>query len=132
MDFNLTYATSEADFGTGQDEFPLPKAPEYTANLSLTYENLENGLTVILAGAYRDAVFAKFESGEDIWLDETFHVDFSAIYQATDQFGLKLSLNNLTDEANTELEEEPGTRFSRIHETESYGMSATLGLEYVF
>lgn len=132
IDANYTYARSSAEFGTGQDDFPLPRSPKHTYNLSLTYDNPDNGLTVVLAGSYRDHVFEKFEGGEDIWLGSEFHLDFSTSYQVMDSLSVRLDLNNLTNEPLREIEEEPGTQFSRIHENEFYGIWGKVGLEYTF
>lgn len=132
IDANYTYARSSATFGTGQDDFPLPRSPKHTYNLSLTYDNPDVGLTAVIAASYRDDVFEKIEGGEDIWLGSEFHLDFSTSYQVMDNMSVRLDLNNLTNEPLREIEEQPGTQFSRIHENEFYGVWGKIGVEYSF
>ena len=132
VDFNYTFADSEADFGTAEDDFPLVRSPRHTGNLSLSYDN-PKGLFVVVAGNFRDFVFEKFETssqnGQDIWLGSTFHLDATLGYQFTDFLRAKLQVNNLTNQPNEEIVLEPTEQFSRIHEREAYNVWGSFGLE---
>ncbi len=128
---NYTYNHSETDFGEG--DTPLPNNPKHTANVSLTYDNPGLGLSGVVAGNYRSHMWEKFEGGQlhnDIWTGEEFHLDFSLNQQWSDRFATFLQLNNLTNEADREIEGEPTRSFSRIHERESYSWWATLGMRF--
>ncbi|MEM7548983.1 MAG: TonB-dependent receptor [Bacteroidota bacterium] len=133
---NYTFTDSEADFGDERDDLPLTNSPKHTANLSFLYDNPELGLSAVIGGVYRHFIFNKFEDAdgddidEDIWLDETFHLDFSIVYRVAKSLNLKLQVNNLTNQANTEVNGRPNRTFSRLHESESYGRWAVLGLEF--
>lgn len=133
---NYTFTESEADFGDDRDDLPLARSPKHTANLSFLYDNPKLGLSAVIGGVYRHYVFDKFENAdedpvnENIWLDETFHLDFSVAYRITDNFSVRLQMNNLTNQANTEVNGEPSESLSRTHETESYGFWGVLGLEF--
>ena len=133
VDFNYTFADSQADFGTEEDEFPLVRSPRHTGNLSLSYDN-PNGLFVVLAGNFRDFVFEKFETssqnGQDIWLGSTFHLDATLGYQVTDFLRAKVQVNNLTNQPNEEIVLKPTEEFSRIHEREAYNVWGSFGLEF--
>lgn len=138
---NYTYTASEGDNLYGDlgftpttfdlDDLPLLNSPEHVGNVSLTYDN--SRLTVVLAGVYRSAIFNKFEDENDIWLDETFHLDASVAYAFPRQ-GLSVvwSINNLTNQANTEYKHDPSRSISQIHEKESYSFWTTLGIRYDF
>ncbi|MGD1891588.1 MAG: TonB-dependent receptor [Cyclobacteriaceae bacterium] len=133
---NYTFTHSEADFGDDRDDLPLANSPQHIGNLSLLYDNEENGLFAVIGGVYRHFIFNKFEDtsdaqegNEEIWLDRTFHLDMSLGYRFNDALTLKLQLNNLTNQANTEVSGKPSESFSRWTETESYGMWGVLGIE---
>lgn len=130
---NYTYIYTNTEFGSieGQD-LPLPNSPSHIASGSLTYDNGINGFSSVIAGVYRSSVFSKFEGGDDIWLDETFHLDFSARYRINNSFNMFLNVNNITNESNTEINREPGTSNARIHENERYGRWTTAGVQYNF
>lgn len=133
---NYTYNYSETDFsGIDDDEktrdYPLPSSPEHTANLSLTYDNPRFGLSGVIAGNYRSYMWEKFEGGQlhnDIWQGDEFHLDVSLNQQWSERFATFLQLNNLTNEADREIEGRPSESFSRLHERESYSWWGTLGL----
>ena len=138
---NYTFTDSEGDNLYGDlgfvpttfdlDDLPLLNSPRHVGNLSFTYDN--SRLTVVLAGVYRSAIFNKFEDEIDIWLDENFHMDASVAYTFP-RYGLSIvgSLNNLTNQANSEYEHDPSGSNSRIHEKESYRFWTTLGIRYNF
>ena len=138
---NYTFTDSEGDNLYGDlgftpttfslDDLPLLNSPEHVGNLSLTYD--DRRLTVVVAGVYRSAIFNKFESELDIWLDENFHMDASIAYAFPRQ-GLSVvwSLNNLTNQANSEYQHDPSASNSRLQEKESYSFWTTLGLRYDF
>ena len=138
---NYTFTDSEGDNLYGDLGFtpttfdlnglPLLNSPRHIGNVSLTYDN--SRLTVVLAGVYRSEIFNKFEDEIDIWLDENFHMDASIAYSFP-RYGLSAvwSLNNLTNQANSEYEHDPTSSTSRIHEKESYSFWTTLGLRYNF
>ncbi len=138
---NYTFTTSDGDDTYGDlgftptefnlNDLPLLNSPRHVGNLSFTYD--DSRFTAVLAGVYRSAIFNKFEDEIDIWLDETFHLDASLAYQFPRQgLSVILSLNNLTNQANTEYEHDPSTSGSRIHEKESYSFWTTLGVRYDF
>ncbi len=134
---NYTFTYSEADFEDDRDDLPLANSPQHIGNLSLLYDNEESGLFAVVGGVYRHFIFNKFEDtsdaqegNEEIWLDRTFHLDMSLGYRFNDALTLKLQLNNLTDQANTEVSGKPSESFSRWTETESYGMWGVLGIEF--
>jgi len=133
---NYTFTESSSDYGDGRDDFPLAHSPKHTGNLSFLYDNPNIGLTAVIGGVYRHFMFDKLENAdagdanEDIWLDKTFHLDFSLSYALSEKFRLKLQVNNLTNESNTEINGKPSKQFSRTHETESYGAWGILGLEF--
>ena len=130
---NYTYIYTNTEFGSTEGQnLPLPNSPSHIASGSFTYDNGKNGLSLVLAGVYRSSVFSKFEGGDDIWLDETFHLDFSARYSLNNSFNLFMNLNNITNESNTEINREPGTSQARIHENERYGLWTTAGIQYNF
>ena len=129
---NYTYVDSEVDFGDERDDLPLVHSPKHTGNLSFIYDNAKNGLSLVLAGAYRRFMFDKFESGDVIWLDSTFHLDASIGYDFTKKLNAKIKINNITNESNTEFNGKPSDDSSRVHEREKYGYWATFGLEYKF
>ena len=138
---NYTFTDSEGDNLYGDlgfvpttfnlQDLPLLNSPRHVGNLSLTYD--DSKLTVVLAGVYRSSIFNKFEDEIDIWLDETFHMDASVAYSFP-RYGLSVvwSLNNLTNQANTEVEHDPTGSNSLIHEKESYRFWTTLGIRYDF
>jgi len=128
FDFNYTYAHSTSNFGTEQDDLPLRRSPEHTRNLSFSYDN-PSGLFAVLAGTYRDYVFDKFESDTNIWLSSTFHLDATVGYAISDRLRAKVQINNITNQANEEIELRPDREFSRVHEREAYNIWATFGLE---
>lgn len=129
---NYTWNHSEADFGDDIDrEYPLPNSPEHTGNLSLIYENPNLGFTTVVAGNYRSHMWEKFEGGQlhnDIWTGEEFHLDISIRKDWATGFSTYLQLNNLTNQADREIEGEPSESYSRIHERESYSWWAQLGI----
>ncbi|MEO1054006.1 MAG: TonB-dependent receptor [Bacteroidota bacterium] len=133
---NYTFTDTQADFGDDRDALPLANSPRHIGNLSLLYDNPKIGLSAVIGGVYRHFIFNKFEDAdgddinENIWLDQTFHLDFSVAYKINDQFSLRLQMNNLTNESNTEVNGRPSDQFSRIHETESYGFWGLLGIEF--
>lgn len=133
---NYTWNHSDTDFG-GLDAqaYPLPNSPEHTGNVSLTYDNPGLGLSAVIAGNYRSYMWEKFEGGQlhnDIWTGEEFHLDFGLTQQWSEGLATYLQLNNLTNEADTEIEGEPSQSYSRIHERERYSWWATVGLRYSF
>jgi len=129
---NYTWNDSEADFGDDIDrQYPLPNSPKHTGNVSLIYENPNVGLTTVLAGNYRSYMWEKLEGSQlhnDIWTGAEFHLDASIRKVWSPGLSTYLQLNNLTNEADREIQGEPSESFSRIHERESYGWSATLGV----
>lgn len=134
---NYTFTESEADFGDDRDNLPLANSPKHIANLSFIYDNQESGLSAVIGGVYRHFIFNKFEDtneaidgNENTWLDKTFHLDASVAYSFTDKLTVRLQLNNLTNESNTEVSGRPSDKFSKWTETESYGFSGLLGIEY--
>ena len=141
LNANYTFTDSEGDNLYGDlgftptafnlDDLPLLNSPRHVGNLSLTYD--DSRLTVVVAGVYRSEIFNKFESEIDIWLDENFHLDASVAY-AFPQFGLSVvwSLNNLTNQANSEYQHDPTSSGSRLQEKESYSFWTTLGVRYNF
>ena len=138
---NYTFTDTEGDNLYGDlgfvpttfdlEDLPLLNSPRHVGNVSLTYDNSK--LTVVVAGVYRSSIFNKFEDEIDIWLDETFHMDASVAYNFP-RYGLSVvwSLNNLTNQANTEVEHDPSGSNSLIHEKESYRFWTTLGIRYNF
>ena len=134
---NYTFTHSEADFGDDRDDLPLANSPQHIGNLSLLFDDDASGLFAVVGGVYRHFIFNKFEDNneaqegnEEVWLDRTFHLDVSLGYRFSDALTLKLQLNNLTNQANTEVSGKPSERFSRWTETESYGMWGVLGIEF--
>lgn len=129
---NYTWNHSEADFGDDVDrDYPLPNSPEHTGNLSLIYENPNFGFTTVLAANYRSYMWEKLEGGQmhnDIWTGEEFHLDASISKSWTGGFSTYLQLNNLTNQADREIQGEPSQAYSRLHERESYSWTATLGV----
>ena len=132
VDANYTYKYSNADFGDERDNFPLVRSPSHVANLGLTYENADNGLSAVVSGSYRHYLFEKFEGGIPIWEDSQFHLGVSGSYDITNAFSASLSLNNLTNQPNEEVEFEPSKERSRKHEQEWYSWSGTLSFTYEF
>ena len=129
---NYTFNHSETDFGGVEaQEYPLPSSPEHTANLALTYDNPGLGLSGVIAGNYRSHMWEKFEGSQlhnDIWQGEEFHLDLSLTQQWSDRFATFLQLNNLTNEADREIEGNPTESFSRLHEREAYSWWGTFGV----
>jgi TonB-dependent receptor len=128
VDANYTYTYSRADFGDERDDFPLVKSPEHVANVALTYDNSDLGLSAVIAGAYRSYLFEKFEGGLPIWEGSQFHLDASISYAFTERVATFLELNNLTNQPNEEIEFEPSRSISRLHEDEFYSWWGTLGV----
>jgi len=130
---SYTYLYTESDFGSTQGEnLPLPNSPDHIANGSITYDNSNIGLSAVLAGVYRGPVFSKFEGGDDIWLDDTFHMDFSLRFNFTNQFSAFWMLNNITNQPMTEVNGDPRNSGSRVHEREKYSWWTTAGISYQF
>lgn len=129
---NYTWNHSEADFGDDiEREYPLPNSPEHTGNVSLIYEHPGVGLTTVVAGNYRSYMWEKFEGSQlhsDIWTGEEFHLDVSLSKDWGHGLSTYLQLNNLTNEADREIEGEPSASYSRLHERESYSWWATFGV----
>lgn len=129
---NYTWNHSEADFGDDiEREYPLPNSPEHSGNVSLIYENPRLGLTTVVAGNYRSYMWEKFEGSQlhnDIWTGEELHLDVSISKDWGRGLSTYLQLNNLTDEADREIQGEPSESYSRLHERESYSWWATLGV----
>jgi len=130
VDANYTYNYSEADFGDRRDNFPLVRSPEHVANVGLTYDSAENGLSAVVSGSYRSYLFEKFEGGLPIWEDNQFHLGVSASYDITNALSTSLALNNLTNQPNEEIEFEPSKDRSRKHEQEWYSWWGTLSFTY--
>ena len=138
---NYTFTDSEGDNLYGDlgftptafdlNQLPLLNSPRHIGNVSLTYDN--SRLTVVLAGVFRSEIFNKFEDEIDIWLDENFHMDASIAYSFP-RYGLSAvwSLNNLTNQANSEYQHDPSGSIGRIQEKESYSFWTTLGIRYTF
>lgn len=134
---NYTLTDSKADFGDDRDNLPLANSPKHIGNLSLLFDDQKSGFSALVGGVYRHFIFSKFENtneavdgNENIWLDNTFHFDVSLSYSFASNFTLKLQLNNLTNESMTEVTGKPSENNSRWTETESYGFSGLLGLEF--
>lgn len=130
IDANYTYNYSEADFGDRRDDFPLVRSPSHVANVGLTYDNAENGLTAVVSGTYRSFLFEKFEGGLPIWEGSQFHLGASASYDVTNSASISLTLNNLTNQPNEEIEYKPSEDRSRKHEQEWYSWWGTLSVSY--
>jgi TonB-dependent receptor len=130
IDANYTYNYSEADFGDRRDNFPLVRSPSHVANVGLTYDNAENGLSAVVSGSYRSFLFEKFEGGLPIWEGSQFHLGVSASYDITNSLSTSLSLNNLTNQPNEEIEFKPSKDRSRKHEQEWYSWWGTLSVTY--
>ena len=132
LNANYTWNRSSADFGSeAERSFPLPNSPEHTGNLSVIYEHPGLGLTTVVAGNYRSYMWEKFEGNQlhnDIWTGEEFHLDVSVSKRWPGEVSTYLQLNNLTNEADREIQGEPGRAYSRLHERESYSWWATLGV----
>ncbi len=129
---NYTLVDSQADFGDERDGLPLVHSPRHTGNFSFIYDNAKNGLNVVLAAAYRHFMFDKFEGGEVIWLDRTFHIDASVGYRFMKNLNAKLQINNITDQANIEVNGKPSENTAKLHEREKYGYWFTFGIDYKF
>lgn len=129
---NYTLVDSQADFDDDRDGLPLVHSPRHTGNFSMIYDNAKNGLNVVLAAAYRHFMFDKFEGGEEIWLDRTFHVDASIGYRFMKNLNAKLQINNITDQANIEVNGKPSESTAKLHEREKYGYWFTFGIDYKF
>ncbi|WP_421920274.1 TonB-dependent receptor [Marinifilum sp.] len=133
---NYTFTETSADYGDDRDDLPLTNSPKHMGNLSLLYNNDKTGFFAVLGGTYRHFVFNKFENtnaaadgNEEIWLDKTLHMDMSLGYKINDKISLKLQLNNLTNESNTEVSGKPSEDSSKWTETESYGISGLFVVE---
>lgn len=83
-----------------------------------------------MSGSYRSFLFEKFEGGLPIWEGSQFHLGLSASYDITNSLGATLTLNNLTDQPNEEIEFKPSTDRSRKHEQEWYSWWGTLSFTY--
>ena len=129
VDANYTYTYSRADFDDDRDDFPLAKSPEHVANVALTYDNSDLGLSAVIAGSYRSYLFEKFEGGLPIWEASQFHLDASISYAFTERVTTFVQLNNLTNQPNEEIEFEPSKSISRLHEDEYYSWWGTIGVQ---
>lgn len=129
---NYTFNHSETDFGSEEGrDYPLPNNARHTWNASLTYDNSVLGLSGAVAANYRSRMWEKFEGSQlhnDIWQAREFHLDVSLAKDWRRGVSTYLQLNNLTNEADREIEGEPTESYSRLHEKESYGMWMTLGV----
>ena len=137
LNANYTFTSSKADFGDSRDDLPLANSPMHVGNLSFLYDNPKNGFSFVLGGVYRHFIFNKFENtnqatdgNEPIWLDKTFHLDFSAAYKINKRWNLKLQMNNLTNQANVEVTEKPSEDVAQWSEREAYGFWGVLGVEF--
>lgn len=134
---NYTFTETQADYGDDRDDLPLVNSPKHMGNLSLLYNNDRLGFFAVIGGTYRHFVFNKFEDTDDavdgnenIWLDKTIHIDMSVGYNLNKKLSIKFQLNNLTNQANTEVTGKPNEEYSKWSETESYGISGLFVVAY--
>lgn len=128
--YNYTWSEGDVDGRT----VPLTNSPEHIANLSLIYDNANNGLSFVVAANYRDALLIGVSGDErtDVYFDDEFHLEFSAAKRVTKQFTVSAQVSGLTAQQEREVLGDPSESFSRVLQWEEYGPTGTLNLQYSF
>lgn len=129
---NYTYTHSESNFG--DRKMPLPSNPAHVLNFALMYDNPKIGLSFAITNVYRAALIKAIGSTErdDVWYDSEYHLDISVSQRITQNISCFLSLNNLTNQSEVERFSDPTEKFSRLHQTETYGFCTAGGLRFNF
>ncbi|MDJ0837731.1 MAG: TonB-dependent receptor [Acidobacteriota bacterium] len=129
---NYTYTHSEGTFEGRQ--LPLSNSPEHNANLALSYDNPERGLSFAVTGVYVGSQLEDLSGNEfrDVWLDKEIHLDTSLSIRFNGRFAFWLQLNNLTDQDEVKRLGKPSRDYSRLHQTQTYDFWATTGIRYLF
>jgi len=127
---NYTHVDSEARLPTRSEPIPLPGQSDNVANLSLGYE--KHGLSLRLAGTWRDGYFDEANDLEDAafdrYVNDHLQVDFLGSWFATPSTQLYLNLINLTDEPFRAYFARP--RY--LSQFEQYGMTVEAGVRFSY
>ena len=128
--YNYTRSEGEVDGRT----LPLTNSPKHTGNLSLLYDNSALGFSLVVAANYRDALLigAGGAPHRDVYFDDEFHLDVSAVKSLSDQLSISAQINGLTAQQEREMLGDPHSSSSRILQWEEYGPYGTLNLQYTF
>ncbi len=127
---NYTYTKSKGEID-GRTVV-MTRSPKHIANMSLIYDNVDLGLSVVVAANYRDALLTGVGDNKyrDVYFDHEFFVDFSIVQKITDKILLIGQLNGLGITNEHEVLGNPRKDYSRTQQTEWYGLYGTLGLQY--
>ncbi|MDB5990688.1 MAG: TonB-dependent receptor [Herbaspirillum sp.] len=125
--FNWTYVSSNVEIHPGVQGM-LPSTSRNTGNATLFWER--NGLDLRLATYYtsRNLLGIGGNISQDIYSEARFSADFEASYQVNKNYGLFLSLKNLT---NTPMKFTEGSS-DRVIQREFYGITAEAGATFNF
>ncbi len=129
---NYNYTWSEGEIGGRR--LPLTNSPRHTANLSLLFDDAARGFSFVVATNYRDAMLIGVGSAEhrDVYYDDEFHIDLSAVKALSNQLSISAQINGLTARQEREVLGDPGSALSRVLQWEEYGPYGTINLQYTF
>jgi TonB-dependent receptor len=124
---NWTFVNSSLEIHPGVIGM-LPSTSRNSANATVFWER--NGLDLRLASYYtsRNLLGLGSNSSQDIYSEARFSLDFGASYQVNKNYGLFLSLKNLT---NTPMKFTEGSS-DRVTQREFYGITAEAGATFNF
>jgi TonB-dependent receptor len=128
--YNYTWSEGEVDGRT----LVLVNSPEHIANLSVLYDNVPLGLSLVLASNYRAAMLTDIGNApyRDHYVDDEFHLDVSIVKAVTDRLTISTQLNGLMARQEREVLGDPGEPGSRLLQREDYGPYGTINLRYDF
>jgi TonB-dependent receptor len=127
---NYTFTKSEGEV-EGR-KITMTRCPKHIANMSLIYDNSNLGLSVVVAGNYRDAILTGVGENKylDTYFDHEFFVDISIVQKITSKLLVIGQLNSIGITDELEVLGDPRSDYVRTQQWEKYGPYGTIGLQY--
>lgn len=127
--YNLNFSGMDTELYR-DNNLPLINSARHVANLSFVYNNPSKGISLVLAGVYRDRYLDRFQGSRLIYRGQAIYVDFSADYRLKGGLTFYLRLNNLTDQPTTDYLGSPGNTDELPFIRERFGSWGTAGLRW--
>lgn len=127
--YNLNLSGMDTELYRDND-LPLINSARHIANLSFVYNNRARGISLVLAGVYRDRYLDRFQGNRLVYRGQAIYVDFSADVRIKGGLSFYLRLNNLTDQPTTDYLGSPANPTELRFIQERFGSWGTAGLRW--